>query len=193
MESTPNFLEPQINNTLNPFPQLHTVHLSRTQPWPFFIFLIVYILSSQDSYLPPFFWSDLRHPPRIKPHPVFLALTQCPNTNPVIINFKISWPVSLFLISATHPHHILSQDDVKTMKTDVAHTNGQHIQENSKSASTKRGDHTWRKRSKTEKRKPVPGNGIRLLLFDKCKFVKHLKRKKGWTRQTTHWWHIYQI
>ena len=40
-------------------------------------------------------------------------------------------------------------------------------------------DNTWRKRSQNENRKPAPGNGIRLLLFDKCKFTKPLKWKKS--------------
>ena len=53
--------------------------------------------------------------------------------------------------------------------------------------------HTWRKRSQNEKRKPMQWNGIRLLLFDKCKFTKSLNWKTYWTRQTTHWSHIYQI
>ena len=57
----------------------------------------------------------------------------------------------------------------------------------------KAGDHTQRKRSQKENRKPVQSNEIRLLLFDKCKFTKPLKLKKCWTRQTTHWSHIYQI
>ena len=35
--------------------------------------------------------------------------------------------------------NIPSQDDVKAMKTDVAHTIGQYLQENTKCASTKRG------------------------------------------------------
>ena len=51
----------------------------------------------------------------------------------------MSFPVFLFLVSVTHPHHIPSQDDMKAMKTDVAHTNGQNLHESSKSASTKRG------------------------------------------------------
>ena len=51
----------------------------------------------------------------------------------------------------------------------------------------KTGDYTWSKRSQNEKRKPVPGKGIRLLLFDKCKFTNPLKWKKWWTCQTTHW------
>ena len=57
----------------------------------------------------------------------------------------------------------------------------------------KAGNHTWRKRRQNENRKPVSWNGIRLLLFDKCKFTKPFQRTKSWTRQTTHWSHIYQI
>ena len=54
-------------------------------------------------------------------------------------------------------------------------------------------DRTWRKRSQSENRKPVPWNRIRLLLFHKCKFTKSLNWKKCWTRQYTHRSHIYQI
>ena len=87
-----------------------------------------------------FLFSDIRTPPQT---PSSIFGFDLPNTNPclssVIINFNISFPVSFVLVSVTHPHHMTSENNVKPMKTDIALTNVQHLQENSKSDSIKRG------------------------------------------------------
>ena len=86
-------------------------------------------------------FSEVNNVPPFKLHPLFLFLTN-PTPTPLVFVFCYNQlqhlHASLFLVSVTHPHYIPSKDDVKAMKTDVAHTNCQHLQENSKSASTKR-------------------------------------------------------
>ena len=101
---------------------------------------------SQDSNI----WSDVRNPtPPLNPPSIFGLDSS--HTNPclssVIINFNI-FPVFLFLPLLPIPYHIPYQDDVKPMKTYIAHTNIQQLRENSKSASTKRG--SYLKETQTE-------------------------------------------
>ena len=80
-----------------PPPLLHTVHPSWAQPWPLFIFSIVYPCSQNTgAYIyflmihisPSLFRSDIRTPP-LKPH-----TNSCLSS--VINSFNISFPVSLF-------------------------------------------------------------------------------------------------
>ena len=133
----PTFLEPQISLTLNPslpscmpstlaapshngFYFLNSLSLYTYRQWQQCDSSLSFIFLRKASWLS-------------NPTPTLVLF----KLSSVIINVNISFPVSLFLVSVTHPHHIQSQDDVKVMKTDVAHTNGQHLQENSKSTSTK--------------------------------------------------------
>ena len=81
----------------------------------------------------------------------------------------------------------------ETYNTDVAHTYCSTSLGEFEECRNKAGDHTWRKSSRKENRRPVAGKGIRLLLFDRCKFSMPFSWKKCWTRQTTHLSHIYRI
>ena len=167
---------------------------------PVFIFWIAYLFSPNTGkyiyflkiHISPFLSSRVVC---VSPslHPIQYIWTWLTPHQPLFvfwINFNISSYV--FLPQLPDPPHISSQDYFKPiLKTNVAHTYVQHLRE-SKSAPTKAGDRTLRKRSQNENRKPVPWNLIRLLLFDNWKFTKPLNWKKRWTRQSTHWSHIYQ-
>ena len=181
------------------------VHHNWAQPWPLFIFWKVYLCSpNTGTYIYflkiypvfPSFSGVIYVTLSLTPHPVFLVLA---NPTPILCLSSVittsiydSPYLYFWLLLPTSPHKPF-QYDVKSTKTYVAYTNVQHLQENSKSASTKRG--TIHEGSAPRKKS---GNlyrekGSVYFYFDKCKFNKPLKWKKYWTRQTTHWSHIYQI
>ena len=145
---------------------------------------------SQDSYTPSFL-------PEYS-HQVFLTpsyLTQTPCLTSIIINFNVSFPLSCsFFTSVTRYPHILvpSKDDVKPIKQ-TSQIPMFNIFERFQRVPQQSERPYLRKRSLNVIRKPVPWNGIRLLLFDKCQFTRPLNWKKCWTCRTTHWPHIYQI
>ena len=126
-----------------------------------------------------YFWSWLTpHQPLF-----FFCCNQLQHLLPIIFIFGLCYPPSpKFTVSRWHswkPWYLWRQTS--------------HIPISSREFEeclNKTGDHTWRKRKQEENRKPVPKNGMRFLLFDKCKFTKPLKWKKCWIRQTTHCSHI---
>ena len=207
LESFLNVLEPQINPNLTP-PPLASPPVTHRPPYNvvapshgrFYFLNSLSLFSkyrhihifSQDSYTPPlFFWSDLRNPPLN--HTQYFGLESLTRHQPLFVfcynQLQHLLPCSFIsgLYYPSSPYTILRWRERR--RTCQLSTSSRNFEE----CLDKAGIHTWRKRSQKENRKPVPGNGIRLLLFDKCKFTKPFKWKKCWTRQTTHWSHIYQL
>ena len=86
-------------------------------------------------------------------------------------------PVSLVLVSVTHPPHILSLHDVKSIKQTSHIPTVQHLWENSKSASTKRGTILAENAARTQTRNLYRETGSVYFYLINVNLLSHLSER----------------